>query len=210
LDFLLCDIALALDLVVSLLLFHLFIPGGERLRYKSRSASPVTSSTGLLSSTASSHQSPVVSTKQPSTCNADKNGSDSHFSRRSVGLLRSRYWGADCRGASGERDLHLPYSGGSRGLGELSVKAFGLLHQGVEEKANKSVQAAKLKRSEPAEAAGLESRQIPAFGAYWADWDFQGASYYHRANIDGKGYYIGNDVSSSSSFRDCCECDCGG
>ncbi|KEZ42036.1 hypothetical protein SAPIO_CDS6443 [Scedosporium apiospermum] len=64
--------------------------------------------------------------------------------------------------------------------------------------------AAKLKRSEPAEAAGLESRQIPAFGAYWADWDFQGASYYHRANIDGKGYYIGNDwndrISSIKNF----------
>jgi hypothetical protein len=43
----------------------------------------------------------------------------------------------------------------------------------------------------------LVDRDIPSFGAYFADWDFQGASFYHRANIDGRGYYIGDDVGLS-------------
>ncbi|KEZ43560.1 hypothetical protein SAPIO_CDS4480 [Scedosporium apiospermum] len=60
------------------------------------------------------------------------------------------------------------------------------------------------KRDGPAEPASLESRQVPAFGAYFENWAFQGAGFYHRANIDNKGYYIGdewnNRISSIQNF----------
>lgn len=57
------------------------------------------------------------------------------------------------------------------------------------------IQAKLRKRDESDPDMTLDSRQLPSFGAYWEHWNFQGASFYHRANIDGKGYYIGNDVS---------------
>lgn len=52
-----------------------------------------------------------------------------------------------------------------------------------------------------AAAGELDERQIPSFGRYCVDWDYQGNCYYHRANIDGKGYYIGDDVRSILSLK---------
>lgn len=70
---------------------------------------------------------------------------------------------------------------------------------------DEALQLAKLrKRDESDPDMTLDSRQLPSFGAYWEHWNFQGASFYHRANIDGKGYYIGNDwndrISSIRNF----------